>query len=270
MITFSLLAAMALGAPDEADQQRFWNEWNSKYRNSTAVSHLDVPTIRRQDTALAWIAELGLNNPVILDLGCSTGWLSIQLSRFGRVVGTDISDASISEARQRYPNIEFECANFMEPDDRKELFDIVVAVDVMSCVSDQSAFIERIRQLLRPGGYVYIATPNRFVYERRDDVAAQGSGQVRMWNYTREVVALLEPGFIIRHITTLVPAGHGGILRAVNSYKLNALVGKLVSPTLIEGAKERLGLGQSIAVMAQRRNEPTNSADSRVTKREQS
>jgi 2-polyprenyl-3-methyl-5-hydroxy-6-metoxy-1,4-benzoquinol methylase len=254
MITLSLAAALALAGPDDAAQQKFWNEWNTKHRGPEQVAHLDPATIARRDTALRWIEELGLSRPRILDLGCSTGWLSAQLAQYGPVVGTDISDASIREARERYPDIEFECANFLKQEPRKEVFDIVVSVDVLSCVVDQPAFVERIRQVLRPAGFVYIATPNRFVYERRDDVVPQGVGQVRHWNYPGEVRRLLEEdGFRIHRFTTLLPEGHLGVLRAVNSYRINGMLARLVPPSAIERAKERLGLGQTIAVLAQRR-----------------
>lgn len=263
-LKLSLAAALALSVPDDADQQQFWNEWNTKYRGAEQVAHLDPATIRRRDTALRWIGELGLSHPRILDLGCSTGWLSAQLAQYGNVVGTDISDASIREARERYPHIQFECGNFLKPDPRREIFDIVVSVDVLSCVADQRAFVERIRQVLRPGGFVYIATPNRFVYERRDDVAPPGAGQVRHWNYPSEVRRLFKSGFIIRRFTTLLPDGHRGVLRAVNSQRINGMLARMVSPTAIEKAKERLGFGQTIAMLAQRRADPiTSSAFSR-------
>ena len=122
----------------------------------------------------------------------------------------------------------------------------------MSCVADQRAFIDGIHHVLRPGGYVYIATPNRFVYERRDDVAPQGSGQIRHWNYPREVRGLLKDGFHIRRFTTLLPEGHRGILRAINSYKINGVLDNIVGHAAIARAKERLGLGQTIAVLAER------------------
>lgn len=253
MIKLSLAAAVAMSVPEDATQQQFWNEWNTKHRGTEQVLHLDPATIRRRDTVLQWIQELELVQPRILDLGCSTGWLTAQLAQYGPVVGTDISDASIRGAKELYPAIDFECANFMKGEPAREMFDIVVAVDVLSCVADQRSFVDRIRQTLRPGGYVYIATPNRFVYERRDNVAPQGIGQIRHWNYPGEVRHLLEEaGFRIHRFTTLLPEGHRGVLRAVNSYKVNHLLGRIVAPTTIERAKERLGLGQTIAVLAQR------------------
>lgn len=254
-----LAAAVALSVPDEAEQQGFWNQWNNQYRGSRQVTQLDPATIRRRDSALSWVRELGLKNPAILDLGCSTGWLTVQLAELGEVKGTDISDAAVREASQRYPGIPFECANFLTADLRGWKFDVVVSVDVLSCVADQKAFITRIRDILKPGGYVCLSTPNRFVYERRDDVARQGEGQVRHWNYPSEIRSLLRDDFVIRRFTTLVPEGHRGILRVANSYRITQAAARAGLSKTLERTRERLGLGQTIAVLAQRKPDSSRS-----------
>ena len=104
--------ATAEPIPQEAAQQRFWNEWNAKNRGAGYDPSVDAPTKRRRDVVLDWVRELGLRNGRVLDLGCATGWLTHQLAEFGEVVGTDIADASICEARQRYPGVRFECEDF--------------------------------------------------------------------------------------------------------------------------------------------------------------
>jgi 2-polyprenyl-3-methyl-5-hydroxy-6-metoxy-1,4-benzoquinol methylase len=251
MLTSTFVLALALASPDDADQQRFWNDWNVRFRRAGQLEQLDVATARRWTTALDWIEELHLHQPRILDLGCSTGGLTAELAHYGNVVGSDISDAAIQEAKQNYPHLEFRCGNFMSVELKKEAFDVVVAVDVLSCVGDQRAFVERVRQTLRPGGYVYIATPNRFVFERRDDVAPLGPGQVRHWNSRREIRDLFDSHFHIRRFTTLKPDGHRGLLRAVNSYKINGMLERVVPASALERTKERLGLGQTIALLAQ-------------------
>ena len=111
--------------PETAAQQRFWNEWNSKHRGAEYDPGIDPPTMRRRDTVLAWIRQLGLNRPRVLDLGCATGWLSDQLADFGDVIGTDIADESIGEARRRYPHIRFECEDFSTSNRAAGEFDIV-------------------------------------------------------------------------------------------------------------------------------------------------
>ena len=238
--------------PGEAEQQQFWNEWNAKHRGAGYDPSIDPPTMRRRDTVLKWIGELGFHQPRILDLGCATGWLSDQLAEFGEVVGSDIADASINQARQRYPHIRFECEDFSNSKRGNGEFDIVVSLETLSHVADQAAFIKRIRDVLKPGGYLILTTQNRLVFEHRADVAAAVIGQIRHWVSPSELRKLLRDDFVIRRFTTLLPEGHLGMLRLVNSPRINGLLGALVSPSLIERTKERLGLGQTIAVLAQR------------------
>jgi SAM-dependent methyltransferase len=238
--------------PGEAAQQRFWNEWNAKHRGTGYDPNIDLPTMRRRDTVLQWIRQLRLNEPRILDLGCATGWLSGQLQEFGEVVGTDIADASINEARRRYPNIRFECEDFTNSKQAGGEFDIVVSLETLSHVVDQRAFVKRIQDVLKPRGYLILTTQNRTVFERREDVTPLSVGQIRHWVSPGEVRQLLGKGFVIRRFTTLLPEGHLGFLRLVNSIRLNRLLERFVSRELIGWTKERLGLGQTIAVLAQR------------------
>ena len=238
--------------PGKADQQRFWNEWNAKHRGEGYDPSIDPPTMRRRDTALTWIRQLRLDRPRILDLGCATGWLSDQLAEFGDVVGTDIADASISEARQRYPHIRFECEDFVNSNRGSEEFDIVVSLETLSHVADQPAFIKRIRDVLKPGGYLILTTQNRLVFERRADVIPLAVGQIRRWVSPRELRRLLRDDFVVRRLVTLLPEGQLGILRLVNSKRIDRVLVRLVSRNLLERAKERLGFGQTIAVLAQR------------------
>ena len=243
----------AIANPDEAAQQRFWNEWNSKHRNAERVAHLDLATIRRRDTVLGWLRDLDQPEPHILDLGCATGWLTAQLAEFGPTTGIDIADASIREAQARFPQIPFECGDFAKLESNEGRFDVVVSLDTLSHVADQPAFVRQVRRVLKPGGYLMLTIQNRFVFERRSDVDPQGVGQIRHWLTRTELRELLADDFVVRRLTTLVPAGHLGILRFVNSYRLNGLLRTLGLRAAIDRGRERVGLGQTIAVLAQRR-----------------
>lgn len=244
--------APAAGLPGEAAQQRFWNEWNAKHRGVGYNPSIDPPTMRRRDTVLEWIRELGMQRPRILDLGCATGWLSDQLAELGEVVGTDLADASIREARHRYPHIRFECEDFSHSNFANGEFDIVVSLETLSHVADQQAFIDRIRDVLKPGGYLILTTQNRLVFERRAGVNPPAAGQIRQWLSPNGVRHLLRVDFVIRRFTTMLPEGQLGFLRIVNSTRLNRMLSLFVSRDSITRWKERLGLGQTIAVLAQR------------------
>jgi len=88
----------------------------------------------------------------ILDLGCGTGHLTNQIARAGaEIIGIDISEAMISEARSLYPNLRFEIANatgfhFDEP------FDAVFSNAAIHWMKDQPAVTQSIWNALKPGG----------------------------------------------------------------------------------------------------------------------
>jgi len=238
--------------PEEADQQRFWNEWNAKHRGAQHTI-VDAPTLKRRETALQWVRQLGLHRPRILDLGCATGWLSAELSQFGDVVGIDIADASIAEARRRYPDLQFECDDIANSTRNNGQFDVVVSLETLSHVPDQARFVKAIGALLKPGGFLVLTTQNRLVFERHAGVAPKAEGQIRQWLSPAELRRLLSEDFVVKRLTTYLPEGHLGILRLVNSERINGLVGRVFPQPAVQRAKERLGLGQTIAVLAQRR-----------------
>lgn len=244
---------MPYGIPDEATQQQFWNNWNAKFRGAEYDPSIDPPTMKRRETVLEWMRQLHLAQPRVLDLGCATGWLTCQLAEFGSAVGIDIADASIREARDRYPHIQFECEDFSNSVGRREEFDVVVSLETLSHVADQPAFIKRICDVLKPGGFLIMTTQNRVVFERRVDVTPLANGQIRHWVSPVELRRLLSDDFVVRRLTSLLPEGSLGFLRFVNSPRLNRLVARFVSRGLLQRTKERLGLGQTIAVLVQRR-----------------
>ncbi|MFL5639973.1 MAG: class I SAM-dependent methyltransferase, partial [Gemmatimonadaceae bacterium] len=117
------------GVPGRSAQQHFWNEWNDKYRGRGHEAHLDAATAQRRETVLSWVRELNLAQPRILDVGCATGWLTAQLTEFGEASGTDIADDSIRQARDWYPHIPFDCADFSTAKYPTGAFDIVVSLE---------------------------------------------------------------------------------------------------------------------------------------------
>src|SRR5262249_7209600 len=88
----------------------------------------------------------------ILDLGCGTGHLTNQIAEVGaEVVGMDISQSMIEEARRLYPRIRFEIADgvdfhFDQP------FDAVFSNAAIHWMKDQPAVTRCIWNALKPGG----------------------------------------------------------------------------------------------------------------------
>jgi phosphatidylinositol alpha-1,6-mannosyltransferase len=107
----------------------------------------------------------------ILDVGCSAGTLVRALIAHGYdAYGIDISEDLVSKARELAKNSfgqdlseRFSVGNFLRHDFGNQTFDFIHSNDVLEHIhSDEaSAFLSKCRRLMRPGGVLWLITPNR-------------------------------------------------------------------------------------------------------------
>src|SRR4030095_3749148 len=100
----------------------------------------------------------------MLDVGCGTGWLCALMLPFGEVTGIDFTEEALDRARHRMPEVRFVTGDFLTSDFNNQ-FDVIICMEVISHVADQSGFIHKCWEALKPGGYLMLATQNQFVYE---------------------------------------------------------------------------------------------------------
>ena len=116
--------------------------------------------------AIATVLEsvTDLNGATILDDGCGSGYIAAHLAGLvglhGRVIGVDQVDE-----RQVSDGYDFHLLNgsHLPLDDRS--VDVVVSNHVLEHVgsrSEQRVYLDEIYRVLRPGGWVYLAVPNKF------------------------------------------------------------------------------------------------------------
>jgi SAM-dependent methyltransferase len=239
------------------DGREFWNKWNATWRGSVSGRWMpDEASLRRHDVILRWVRDIALpRTPVaqILDLGCGAGWLSESLRAFGEVTGIDLADEAVANAQQRFPGVQFRAGDFCSMDVPAGRYDVLVTVDTLAAVTDQPRFAQRMSEVLKPGGHLIIGTQNRYVWERREDLTHSAAAPVRRWHTRSELKRLLRPWFEIVRTTTVAPAGRMKMLRLVNSYRLEALLTRFVSPLQLTRWREALGFGQSIMLHGRRR-----------------
>lgn len=227
-------------------QKSYWNRWLAQHREA-AVGEL---SLRQAETILGWLASLGRGDLRILEVGCGSGWFADRLSRYGPVSATDLADEVVERARARHPQVVFRAGDFMELDFPARSFDVITNLEVLTHVADQPAFVAKIARLLKPGGHFMIATQNAFVRKRMPAVAVRPEGQLRHWVTRGELTALVRPHFEILRLHTINPGGERGILRFVNSLKLNRLVAKATGQPRLDRLKEKLGFGRDLMLWA--------------------
>lgn len=232
--------------PSFEAQRRYWDE---RWRKHPAPNFFQSC---RGAKLLELIGRLPLESPTILDYGCGTGWFAAELARIGHVVAVDLSEAAIEEAKRRYPGPLYLAANVFELTLPEEHFDLVVSQEVIAHVVDPSDYLNRITRMLKPRGYLALTTANKIVMNRLNDVRTPDA-HIKRWMGWRDLRRLLVRDYEILEHTTIIPRGDRGFLRLVNSWKLHVLLKQFVDEDLIRRAKERLGWGYTIVVLARKR-----------------
>lgn len=95
----------------------------------------------------------------LLDVGCGPGTLSADLAARvapARVVGIDVSEAVVAEARTNAPGVELHVGDFRDADFERGSFDVVHAHQVLQHLQDPVGALRAMADLARPGGLVAV------------------------------------------------------------------------------------------------------------------
>lgn len=110
-----------------------------------------------------------VNDRVVLDVGCGTGYGTAMLAEHARnVAGIDYSKAAIKFARQRYAKPDFSVMDAHHLRFPDAAFDFVFSSENFEHLANQGAHLLELRRVLMKGGICFIATPNpeAFIGER--------------------------------------------------------------------------------------------------------
>ena len=146
--------------PDEKLQQEF-NRWAEAGEGPKMENHhLDITekTIRRMNLR---------PGERVLDLGCGSGWATRLLARlvsdgpegFGQVVGVDVSDEMIRQARvasKDFDNIMFVWGSATQIPWEENFFDKVLSVESFYYYPDQERALAELFRVMAPKGRLFI------------------------------------------------------------------------------------------------------------------
>jgi SAM-dependent methyltransferase len=124
----------------------------------------DVPAenywFRRHLAVYEWIAERSRGRRVV-DMACGEGYGADLLARSAAsVVGVDANPEAHEHARLRYVRKNLRFDRDMVETWAAEEVDAVVFLQTIEHVHDPGAVLEHFKELLAPGGAVYVTTPN--------------------------------------------------------------------------------------------------------------
>ena len=134
------------------------------------------------------------NHFKILDAGCGTGRMMEILSKYGEVEGFDYSWLAVSLARNRgLKNVI--SGDLNEWDSPPNLYDIIISLDVLSCVDNDNVILKKIFNSLKPGATLILNLPAFEILRRQHDVVVNTKKRYRKKNLIKD---LTEIGFTIK------------------------------------------------------------------------
>lgn len=111
----------------------------------------------------------------IIEVGCGRGWLTNLASAYGTVEGVEPVAGVVAHAKKLFPHHRFETGTaetvLARPDFRP--YDVVLCSEVIEHVphEEKPTFLEGLRQLLTPDGYLILTTPRGEMWERWQTIA---------------------------------------------------------------------------------------------------
>jgi len=82
---------------------------------------------------------------------------------------------------------------------------------VIAHVAEQQMFVQKLSDLLHPGGHLMLAAQNDFVLRYLNRIAPPAAGQLRRWTSRRELRQLLAPEFEIQELFSVTPQSGRGL-----------------------------------------------------------
>ncbi|QNE17695.1 class I SAM-dependent methyltransferase [Kribbella qitaiheensis] len=209
----------------------------------------------RHLAAYQWLTGLIPPAGRVLDAGCGEGYGAELLRTAGArsVVGLDYDPTALHHIGKAYPQLRTLQGNLVQQGLADDSFDLVVSMQTIEHLWDQPAFVAECARVVRPGGAVVLATPNRLTFPPGN------------WYHTRE---LSGPEFVDlvaakMEVTTVAGLQHGPRLRA-----WEAQYGKIVDAQLADDHQEwsqsLIDLVRSVRAtdFAVEESTPTGTADS--------
>lgn len=109
-------------------------------------------------------------HPRILDAGCGSGRNMVDLARYGKVTGVELSSTSVAVARERGVGEVVEGSVLNMPF-APESFELAVSLDVLEHLQDDRAALRELRRVVAPGGALLVTVPAyQGLWSRHDEI----------------------------------------------------------------------------------------------------
>lgn len=138
--------------------EKFWDKLSNKF--DKRAKNFEQTTIKTIENTKKYLNV----SDIVLDYGCATGIITYKIAdNVKEIYGIDISSKMIEAAKRKagerkIENIDFVQAIIFDKRYKRESFDVILALSIIHLVEDTPKVMQRINELLKPGGLIISST----------------------------------------------------------------------------------------------------------------
>ncbi|MDA3953796.1 MAG: class I SAM-dependent methyltransferase [Bacteroidales bacterium] len=138
--------------------EKFWDSLSNNFdKRVKKYTQLYIKSIAKTKKHLN-------TNDIVLDYACGTGLIANEIAtNVKHIYAIDISSKMIEAAKRKadkikIKNIDFVQSTIFDEKYKKESFDVILAFNILHIVKDTHKLMQRINELLKPGGLIISTT----------------------------------------------------------------------------------------------------------------
>lgn len=127
----------------------------------------------RRRMVVDWIEQRypGRRDLQILDVGCGTGMMLVDMARLGNAQGIDASDEALGFCRRRGLT-SVQKGNVARLPFADDSFDVLTGVDILEHIDDDAGALREWGRVLKPGGRLFLFVPaHQWLWSLQDEIS---------------------------------------------------------------------------------------------------
>ncbi|MEH1008503.1 class I SAM-dependent methyltransferase [Winogradskyella sp. ECml5-4] len=223
---------------------KYWSERkvlnNLKLRRAVKILDYFV-TVKRE-----------IKEPRIIELGSGDGRFTAFIGEFGNADAIELSKEAVSHANELYPHVNYMHGNALEYPLEYTAYDVVISQEVIEHIEEQDAYLEVCYNILKPGGYLILTTPNKKVFDHME--GGNWSRQpIEKVLTPSDLKGLVSKKFsVIDYDSIILNFGKLGYFKLINNRFLTGFFNKIGLKNTREKILGKLGYGLHQCVFAKK------------------
>lgn len=152
---------------EQPDAEELYTLYDASYFNNEESGEVGYTDYIQDETNIRLTAskrldhlEQFIDSGTMLDVGCAMGFFMDEAAKRGwQVTGLDVSEFATEYVQERFGHTAYH-GSLLDVELPEAPLDMVTMYDVIEHVPDPMGYIERVAEILRPGGVFELATPD--------------------------------------------------------------------------------------------------------------